>query len=120
MTGSALTILWRHGAPGIGLSRIRAFQLLAGAESLEKTKAAVASASIAIKQAIQLQNGNYSLCHGVAGNADLLIEAHKIGKVGADIDLVNEAAQFGIHRYVNEQRPWPCGVLGGGETPSSC
>ena len=62
--------------------------------------------------------GNFSLCHGDGGNADLLILA-------ADLlsrpDLRREAEAAGaraLDRFEDTRSPWPCGVPGAGESPN--
>ncbi|MGA8842561.1 MAG: lanthionine synthetase LanC family protein [Nitrososphaeraceae archaeon] len=72
---------WCHGAPGIGLTRLRAVQLL-------KTKSYDNDISASIKMALKMVNNefqtpsidNYSLCHGLSGVADLLLYSDKILK----------------------------------------
>lgn len=63
---------WCHGAPGIGLARLR-LKALVGDNNFDKE----------IETAIQttLQSGfddNHCLCHGSLGNLDLLLEASEI------------------------------------------
>ncbi|ADB40213.1 lanthionine synthetase LanC family protein [Spirosoma linguale] len=63
---------WCHGAPGIGLSRLRAHQITGNKTWLNDLEMAITSTSH------DLDNtgiNSYCLCHGGAGNADLLIEA---------------------------------------------
>lgn len=115
---------WCHGAAGIGFSRLRGFGLTGDA-------ALRAEAEIAIDTTARLQDkllepdggqqfqGNFSLCHGLAGNADLFLYAAEKLPERAD-ELVGRAAavaEHGIARY-GRGGPWPCGVPAPGENPS--
>ncbi|TMD47462.1 MAG: hypothetical protein E6I93_14365 [Chloroflexi bacterium] len=64
-------------------------------------------------------NANYSLCHGLAGNAEALFEGSQVlGQECADGSaLAFKVANAGIEMYARHSRHWPCGA-GGGETPS--
>ncbi len=98
---------WCHGAPGIGLSRLRAYQLT----KLEEFKK---SGQIALDTTMrffdQKQLGNYSLCHGVFGNADLL---HYAAEVIADktlTDKVKETAAEAAEKFERRKIPFPNGT----------
>lgn len=109
---------WCHGAPGIGLSRLRDYQLLEDRECLSEAQAAVRTTSKMLNTAIATGQGNYSLCHGNSGNAELLIS---VGEVLADQDsvkTVRHLADDALEKYHLGGNPWPCGVLNGGETPN--
>jgi lantibiotic biosynthesis protein len=115
---------WCHGAPGIGLSRLRALELLGndllgnddelGTDLDEAIRATTAACS----QIVRPSGGSYCLCHGLAGNLDLLINAadsqgrshlrHSAETLG------RQAAEY----IQSSELPWPCGVTGAGETPN--
>src|SRR6266511_4585198 len=110
---------WCHGAPGIALSRLRIYELfedggLRGeAEvALSTTREAVASAS--------WPGRDFSLCHGLAGNADVLLEGTRVLGKGGDhpaAAVPQALADFGARQYLTEGGgSWPCGA-GGGATP---
>jgi lantibiotic biosynthesis protein len=108
---------WCHGAPGIALSRLRACQLL-GEESF-KAEAAIALATTrdSIAAAHASSSGNYSLCHGLAGNSEaILYGAHVLDDRTADPTIVFETALTAIGRYAVSGASWPCGTHIG-ETP---
>lgn len=67
---------WCHGAAGIGLSRLRAFELLG--KPVYKTDADNAI-QFTIRTDVEPDtiSGNFALCHGGGGNADLFIEAYR-------------------------------------------
>jgi lantibiotic biosynthesis protein len=108
---------WCHGAPGIGLSRIRAHQLLHDDECRAEAAAAVRTTTRALSAALQSGQGNCSLCHGNMGNAELLLSS---GDALADAESVKAAAYLAddaIQKYHVGHNSWPCGVLNGGENP---
>jgi hypothetical protein len=98
---------WCHGAPGIGLSRLRAWQTLGDPHYLGDVQAAVK----ATFESLDEPRMNYSLCHGRAGNAETLIEA--AGPLGRPelLDRVKEVALEGWREYEAQGRPWPCGTM---------
>jgi lantibiotic modifying enzyme len=72
---------WCHGAAGIGLSRLRAYELLKNEFYAEEAKAAITTtqstdiADEADPQALRFRG--YTLCHAGGGNAELFLEACK-------------------------------------------
>jgi len=110
-------VAWCHGAPGIGLSRIRAHQILEDHECRAEAATAVRTTARSLGAYLQNGQGNCSLCHGNMGNAELLLSA---GEVLGDSDsakLVSHLADAGIQQYHAGRNPWPCGVLNGSENP---
>ena len=61
---------------------------------------------------------NFSLCHGLTGNADLLIYASQVLEDQSHLSLVNQIGEAGIARYRKAKLPWPCGVPQAGESPN--
>jgi lantibiotic modifying enzyme len=63
--------------------------------------------------------GNYSLCHGLGGNASVLLHAQKpVGEEMAGTEqLACAVGEAGAARYGNSGAAWPCGV-GNEQTPS--
>jgi hypothetical protein len=68
---------WCHGAPGIGFSRLRAFQLLKDPkykkqldQAVEKTKRTTVDT-----QSLDI---SFTLCHGGGGNAMLFLDAYRV------------------------------------------
>lgn len=68
-------IAWCHGAPGIGLSRIRAHELTGKPEYKKQLEAAVNKTILHAEHSNE--DSSFIQCHGTGGNADLLIEAYK-------------------------------------------
>lgn len=109
---------WCHGAPGIALVRARACALLGDQSCREEARIGLATTKAMIEAALSSGLGNYSLCHGLAGNADVLLHAQEM--MGDDVAAVRpvaaRVAASGLERHLRARRPWPCGA-GGGETP---
>lgn len=107
---------WCHGAPGIALSRLRAHELLADDTLHVEAMHALQTTAEAVEDALRRGFANYSLCHGVAGNADVLLCGAGFPAVAPRARQLAEAVGVaGIERYARNH-DWPCGT-GGGETP---
>ena len=56
--------------------------------------------------------GNFSLCHGLAGNSESLLYAYET--LGPDFGDLRTAslvvAQAGLDRFASTGAPWPCGT----------
>jgi len=113
------TMAWCHGAPGIGISRLRMLRLMEEDDKLlNEVDVAIHSTVAALQDPVLPGRGNYSLCHGSGGNCELLmLAADQMSR----LDLRRKAEQVGLHgveQFERQNRPWPCGVEGAGETPA--
>ena len=100
---------WCHGAPGIGLGRLRSLPHLNDA----KIRAEI---DTALKTTLAHGFGrNHSLCHGDLGNLELLLQASLTLDYPQLHDQVNRLASI-ILESIN-QHGWLCGVPLGVETP---
>ena len=65
----------------------------------------------------ELSQTNYSLCHGLGGNSDvLLFGAERLGHP----DWRSRAEDIGLRgleTHHAQKRPWPCGTYGSVEVP---
>jgi lantibiotic biosynthesis protein len=117
-SGPAYAVAWCHGAPGIGLSRVRGYEILKTDALRRDAEAAIRTTSRYLNHpGYGLQN-DFTLCHGRAGNADLLIYAGDA--LGDQVARTSAEAlgRQGIEYFRRNDLPWPCGVPGGGETPN--
>jgi lantibiotic modifying enzyme len=105
-------VYWCHGAAGIALSRLRAWQLLRDANLLTEAFAALATVE---KHSASLDN--FSLCHGQGGNADVLIHASQVLGEESWLKAADAFAEEGLERFERRRKPWPCGLPDGNETP---
>lgn len=101
---------WCHGAPGIGLGRLRALKHLKdGAAVQAEIEAAVRTA---FREGLEM---NHSLCHGSLGNLELPLEAG-IGFDDSSLTSRTYRSAFGVLESIRRQG-WICGVPEGVETP---
>jgi lantibiotic modifying enzyme len=110
-------VAWCHGAPGIGLSRLRAWQLTGDPVRLDEARAALSTTARALDLAAAGSGFGCSLCHGDAGNAELPLMAARLLDDADSAERAARVGRAGIDRYLAPGVPWPCGVPGGGETP---
>ena len=103
---------WCHGAPGIVLSRLRAYRLYEDDTSRAEAVAGIAATRKMVATSLATRRGNYSLCHGLAGNAEVLLHAEEILGSGWAEDrlLAVRVAEDGMERFAGPDRSWPCGV----------
>ena len=85
---------WCHGAAGIALSRLRAYQITGNAVYKEEAEIALNTTRAAIVASMASRRFDYSLCHGLPGNADVLISGYQVlGSARTDdIHLARQAA----------------------------
>ena len=114
-------VYWCHGAAGIGFSRLRAFAITGDPRLRSEAEIAVSTTARLIDMLAGgpgqgSSDANFSLCHGMAGNADLMLfGAELLG----DAECCRRAylvGDVGIARH-GSANAWPCGVPNGGETP---
>jgi lantibiotic modifying enzyme len=105
-------IAWCHGAPGIALSRMKAYELTDN-ESF-KQEAYIALETTYKKLHDELQNpqsrSNYSLCHGIAGNADILLRGYQMFGEPKYKAIAEKVGNLGAERFEQTGLDWPSGV----------
>lgn len=113
----SFAIAWCHGAPGIALSRLRAYQLVKDDIYKAEALTALQTTFKAVETGLRSRIVNYSLCHGLSGNADILLHGFQtFGQEQAkEATLAQHVAYTWIEKYVQRGREWPCGPAG--ETP---
>lgn len=108
-------LAWCHGAPGIALSRLKANEVKADAVFVQEMTAALTTTTSSVYRVLtdNLNNTNYSLCHGIAGNAEILLDCGS-----TDYHQLAEAVgTAGIQKYQENRIPWPTGLNTGQYTP---
>ncbi len=107
--GKRFMVAWCHGAPGIGMARLRSLRHMDDEKIREEV-------DVALKTT--LENGfgkNHSLCHGDLGNLDLMLEASaEFGDPRSSFQLNRLAAI--ILESISENG-WICGTPQGVESP---
>jgi hypothetical protein len=106
---------WCHGAPGIALARLRAWELTGDARYRDEAIMGLETTRRAVVAALEDGTANYSLCHGLAGNAEILVLGGST--LGSGFEHLSETgyavARAGIELYARHGRSWPCGTRGG-------
>jgi len=113
---------WCNGAPGIALTRLRAYELLSAEQYRAEASAALLTTKQAVYKSLESALGNYSLCHGLSGNAEILLYGRQVLGDGrehasAALSVARTVAKQGIDRYGDGNRLWPLG-LPKGQTPN--
>lgn len=118
VSGPTHPVAWCHGAGGIGVSRVRIRELLPDdALVLPEIDAAVQRVAATLSEPITPGASDFSLCHGIFGNADLLLlVADQFQRADARRGA-EHLGHVGIELHERAGLPWGCGVLGAGETP---
>lgn len=110
--------MWCHGAPGIALSRIRLYQIMNNIgkpSNAEMYKHDIQIALSTTEKSVidELQhhsNANFSLCHGLAGNADIMLTGGLELNIPSYINLAQQVGMLGIKLYEETGINWPSGV----------
>jgi hypothetical protein len=102
---------WCHGAPGIALTRVRAYEITSNEEYREQALRAMDCCRAMIEATLSHGMATFCLCHGLAGNADVLLEcARTLGSnVSEIVKVAREVGSVGLAMYARD-RSWPCGV----------
>lgn len=109
------SVAWCNGAPGIHLARKRSALLTKRADLQEQASAALITTlnNVTTQLTNSAESINFSLCHGIAGNADILLDT------GAPAcSLIAKAVGDMGSRIVEQARlSWPSGISNRGKTP---
>jgi lantibiotic modifying enzyme len=102
-------VAWCHGAPGIGLARLKSLGYLDGAEIREEIDVALQTT---LEQGF---GGNHSLCHGDLGNLDFILEASRtLSQLPVDLPVDQLSAMV---LESAERNGWLCGIPLNVQTP---
>ncbi len=117
---------WCHGAPGIALSRLKAWEITQEDAYRQEAELALNTTHRSIYNSLNNQNlpSNFSICHGLAGNADILLEGGLRLNNPTYKQVAIDVGNYGIEKYAKHGINWPSGVndpsggnLGMQETP---
>lgn len=115
------SVFWCHGAIGIGLARLSEHRRSGSDRALAEAAAAIQAArgeaqrSAAASGDVGL-DGNFSLCHGGAGVAELLLCAYQTLGHEEHLHAARRVADH-AHAARRDGSPWRCGLPEGGEAP---
>jgi lantibiotic modifying enzyme len=103
---------WCHGAPGIALSRLRAWQLTGDEAFRQEAEIALNTTHRGIYHMLTAPAAqvSFSLCHGLAGNADIMLDGSRILQNGLYRQVAEAAGTYGIERFHRPGLSWPSGV----------
>lgn len=110
---------WCHGAPGIGISRLRMLRLLPDdLHLLQEVEASLGSVAAYVATPMVPGTGDFTLCHGLGGSIDFLLLLAEQMQRPALKHVAEQLGQLGLDVHQRSGLPWPCGVPGAGETPN--
>jgi lantibiotic biosynthesis protein len=115
-TPSYLTA-WCHGAPGIGLTRLRGYEITRDPTMRREAEAALRTTARVIRDTAGT-SASYALCHGIFGNSEVLLHAAAAFNDESYRRVAETVALKAAERYLDDDGACPCGVPGGGETPN--
>ena len=103
---------WSHGAPGIALSRLRAYELTGNVDFLQEARLGLDTTCELVSAHLKNPAGtNYSLCRGLAGNADILMEGSIMLDEPVYAQVAQQVAKLGRMLYDHTDSDWPSGVI---------
>ncbi|WP_298517067.1 lanthionine synthetase LanC family protein [uncultured Kordia sp.] len=104
-------VMWCHGAPGIAIAHLKAYEMTQHEYFLQEAKIAIETTKRTVIQETNINsNANFSLCHGLAGNADILLYASQILNNPEYAQIAKNAGDFGIAQYDATGVVFPSGV----------
>ena len=98
--GPTFPVSWCHGAPGVGLDRLRAYQIFGEPSLREEAQIAVRTTEPLLRYT---QGSNFSLCHGIGGNADLSIYAAEVFDNPVYMSLPERVGDEGIEEIESQE-----------------
>jgi lantibiotic modifying enzyme len=106
---------WCYGAPGIALTRLRAWKILGDDRYRGEATIALTTTAAGVERALTAHGADFTLGYGLAGSADvLLLGAELLTDTALEhVALAQRVAEIGIGRYAASINGWPCGVAGG-------
>lgn len=104
---------WCHGAPGIALSRTRAWSLINDENYKNEADAGLQNTyqNVYFQLTNPSANSNFSLCHGLAGNGDILLYGGQVFSKPEYVQLAKNVADFGINNFDKTGLSYPSGLL---------
>ena len=113
----AFMTAWCHGAPGVGLGRLRVWEITGDETCRAEAEAALATTAANLLGGTEMSQTNYSLCHGLGGNADVLLQGARVLGNPEWRRQAEAVGRRGIETCRLQKLPWPCGTYGSVEVP---
>ena len=105
---------WCHGAPGIGMARVRLASLVGDGPFHDFARAALDRSMEAVSEL----GGNWSLCHGIGGNLTACLDIASALNDEVAERTIGPMIRPSIERFGGNAQTWPCGTLGRVDDPS--
>lgn len=100
---------WCHGAPGIALARLALWRISADPVYRQHAERALASVADDLQRAHPAAGSSYNLCHGLAGNADILLSGAQLLNQPRWYGLALKVARSGLQTHA-EHGDWSDGL----------
>jgi lantibiotic modifying enzyme len=116
---SGIAGTWCYGEAGIASTRLRALAILGPGAHSGDAEIAVETTRRHIADALPYAIDDLSLCHGLGGAADVLLDAAAAFGVRwcEAADVATELGHVTLDRYADAGWPWACGTEGETTTP---
>ena len=117
--GGSFQTAWCHGAPGIGLARLRAMALDPSLREAHAATARIAAATTiaAIEARLAMPRHDATLCHGIAGLSEIVLTAgHLLDEPAYRLAAARTAGEL-VRRYATAGDR-PSGMPSGGPSPA--
>ena len=108
------SLAWCHGAPGIGLARFRAYEITGDKSFPDDGMKAL---HVNRKYLAEDMLHDYTLCHGLFGNASLLLKAASVLKEEIYEKEIDELAGKCLQQFISRNIPVPNGYHSSKESP---
>ncbi len=112
---SPATGTWCHGEGGIALTRLRAIAVLGPEPYRHEAELALEATRRHLARALPHEREDFTLCHGAAGAADVLLCGE--AALGQAAEPAREIGLAALERHGAGRGRWPCGA-GAGTTPA--
>jgi lantibiotic modifying enzyme len=105
----AYGVAWCHGAVGIARSRLFA-ERVGGFAVADEIDAGLATTANHVETWYRDPNADFTLCHGVFGSLDTLLDAVRSGRT-VYAPLLARVVAEATQRYHAGELPWPSGLM---------
>lgn len=103
-------VAWCQGAPGIGLTRLRALEIRPDEHYRGEVAAALRAVTTNLDDAPPPADRDFSLCHGLGGIGEFLLETARVLKDSDSATMAYRLAAAGADRHGVDPAGWRCGV----------
>ncbi|NQY04712.1 MAG: hypothetical protein HRT68_00545 [Flavobacteriaceae bacterium] len=103
--------VWCHGAPGIAIAHIKAYEMTKQEYFLQEATTAINTTMKTVERELNPNSGtNCCLCHGLIGNSDILLYASDVLQKPEYRAMAQRSADFAIQHYDKSNTVYPSGV----------